>query len=146
MADTDSRRRLILLRRALQEFPGYPAASYQAAALLARAERWDDAAETLHAAATDAPPYQSEFHLLDATIALQRHDPAAAAEAARLALDVSDSARGHALLGWARAGLGDRDAARDELQKAASLDPSEPEVDELRKALAQEAPAAERKP
>ena len=146
MAEADARRRLTLLRRALQEFPGYPTASYQAAALLARAEKWDDAAETLRAATNDAAPYQSEYHLLDATIALQRHDAAAAAEAAQKALDVAETARGHALLGRARLGLADRDAARGEMDKAIAMDPSEPEIDELKKALAQGAPAAGRTP
>lgn len=146
MAEGDARRRLTLLRRALQEFPGYPTASYQAAALLVRAERWDDAAEILHAATSDAAPYQSEYHLLDAAIALQRHDAAVAADAAQKALEVADSARGHALLGRARVGLADRDAARGELEKAIAIDPSDPEIEELKKALAQGAPAAGRTP
>jgi tetratricopeptide (TPR) repeat protein len=146
MAEADARRRLTLLRRALQEFPGYPTAAYQAAALLARAEKWDDAAETLRAATSDAAPYQSEYHLLDAAVALQRHDAAVAAEAAQKALDVADTARGHALLGRARVGLADRDAARGELDKAIAIDPSEPEIEELKKALAQGAPAAGRTP
>ena len=36
MAETDSKKRLGLLRQALQEFPGYAVASYQAATLLVR--------------------------------------------------------------------------------------------------------------
>jgi tetratricopeptide (TPR) repeat protein len=146
MAEADPRRRLSLLRRAIQEFPGYPDASFQAAVLLARTERWDEAAETLRASSSDAPPYAAEFHLLEATVALQRRDPAAAAEAARRAISVSDSARGHALLGRSQADLGDRNAARTELEKAIALDPSESEVEELRKALAGETPAAGRMP
>jgi hypothetical protein len=42
--------------------------------------------------------------------------------------------------------MGDRDAARTELEKAMALDASEPEVEELRKALAKETPAAGRTP
>ncbi|HXH29111.1 MAG TPA: tetratricopeptide repeat protein, partial [Candidatus Polarisedimenticolia bacterium] len=83
MAATGSKKRLQLLRRAVEQFPGYPKAAYQAAALLVKAERWDEAAAMLDKAAADPHPYESDFYLLTATVALQRRDPAAAATAAR---------------------------------------------------------------
>jgi len=136
LGETDSRRRLALLRRALQEFPGYPLAAYQAAALLVRGEQWREAATTLAAASAPAHPYEADFTLLEALVDLELNDPAAAAQAARRSLGFADSARAHALLGLAQAGLGERDAARDELDRAVALDPSEPEIEDLRKALA----------
>ena len=135
MAETDVRKRLAMLRRALQEAPGYPAASYQAAAVLVRTERWNDAAEILKGSASDAPPYEAEFHLLQAGVALQRHDPAAAAEAARRSLGLAETARGHAVLGRAEALSGDVEAGHAELDKATALDASDVEVDELRRLL-----------
>ena len=136
LGETDSRRRLALLRRALQEFPGYPLAAYQAAALLVRQEQWREAAATLAAAASPAHPYEADFNLLEAIVDLELNDPAAAAQAARRSLGFAESARAHALLGLAQAALGERGAARDELDRAAALDPSEPEIEDLRKALA----------
>ena len=135
MSESDSKKRLALLRRSLQEFPGYPMASFQAASLLVRAERWQDAAETLKGSATDAHPYEAEFHLLEASVALQRQDAAAATEAARRSLSFANSARAHAVLGRALLAQGQAQAARDEMDKAQSLDASEPELEELKRSL-----------
>ena len=146
LGETDARRRLALLRRALQEFPGYPLAAYQAAALLVRAEQWREAAETLAAAGSPAHPYEADFNLLEAMVDLELTDPAAAAQAARRSLGFAESARAHALLGLALAALGERGAARDELDRAAALDPSEPEIEELRQALAAGATTTGRAP
>jgi tetratricopeptide (TPR) repeat protein len=137
MAETDSKKRLTLLRQALQEYPGYPVAAYQAALLLARGEKWDEAAETLKKATSDAHPYEAEFHLLAATVALQRQDPPGAAEEARRSIDYSESARAHIVLGRARLAQGDRDAARAELERAQALDPGEPDLEDLRRSLKQ---------
>ena len=146
MAETDSKKRLTMLRRALQEFPGYPLATYQAAALLVRSEKWDVAAETLQEAASDPHPYEAEFHLLRASVALQLQDAAAAAEAARRSLAYADSARAHAVLGRALLTLGDPGAARDEMEKAQSLDATDPDLEELRRSLKQVAGSAGRTP
>jgi tetratricopeptide (TPR) repeat protein len=146
MAETDSKKRLALLRRALQEFPGYPVAAYQAASLLSRAERWDEAAETLKTSSSDAHPYEAEFHLLAASVALQLRDPEAAAGAALRSLDYAESARGRAVLGRARLALGDRDAARREFETARGLDSSEPEVEDLGRLLEADAQGAGRTP
>ncbi|HZM68776.1 MAG TPA: tetratricopeptide repeat protein [Candidatus Cryosericum sp.] len=146
MAETDSKKRLALLRQALQEYPGYPVAAYQAATLLARGEKWDEAAETLKKATSDAHPYEAEFHLLSAMVALQRQDPPGAAEEARRSLEYSESARAHVALGRARLAQGDRDAARYELDKAQALDPAEPDLEDLRRLLKREAQAGGQKP
>jgi predicted Zn-dependent protease len=129
------RKRLALLKRSLQEWPGYPLAAYQAAVVEARSEQWKEAGATL-ASATSAPhPYEADFHLLEASVAIETKDPATGALAARRALEIADTARGHALLGRALAASGDRNAAQEELTRATAIDPSEPEIDELRRAI-----------
>ena len=135
MAESDPKKRLSLLRRALQEFPGYPQAGYQTALLQARAERWDDAATTLQSLTAEPVPYANDAHLLAASVALQRKDAATAASQARLALQRLPSARGHALLGRALAAQGDVPGARKEQERAQAIDPSEPEIEDLRKIL-----------
>jgi tetratricopeptide (TPR) repeat protein len=135
MAESEPKKRLGLLKRALQEFPGYPQASYQAAALLARGERWDEAATTLEAMKAEPIPYATDAHLLAASVALQRRDPATAASQARLALQRVPAARGHALLGRALAAQGDVAGARKELERAQAIDPSETEIEELKRIL-----------
>jgi tetratricopeptide repeat protein len=141
MGESDPSSRLRLLRRAAHEFPGYPAATYQAAALLARQEHWDEAAAMLERAA--APPAQDEhgFYLLSAAVALERDDPPAAVGNARLALEQSDTPRARLLLGRALLASGDHDQARAELKKITSLDPSDPELQELRRAVGEASPA-----
>ncbi|HUD71735.1 MAG TPA: tetratricopeptide repeat protein [Dongiaceae bacterium] len=135
LAESDLRKRLALLKRSLQEWPGYPLAAYQAALVESRSEQWKEAGETL-ASATSAPhPYEADFHLLQASVAIETKDPAAATQAARRALEIADSARGHALLGRALAAAGDRDSAQEELNRATAIDPSEPEIEDLRRAL-----------
>ena len=56
MAESDTKRRLQLLRKAMQQFPGYPKAAYQAGSLLAREERWEEAAAVLGQATSDPFP------------------------------------------------------------------------------------------
>ncbi len=135
MAESDSKKRVQLLRKALQQYPGYPKAAYQAGSLLVREERWEDAAAVLGKASSDPFPYESEFHLLNATVALRRKNPQAAMGEARRALSIADTARGHLLLGRALQATGDRTAALAELDKARIVDPSDAEIEDLRRAL-----------
>lgn len=135
MDTTDSKKRLQLLKRAVEEFPGYPKAAFQAAALLAKEERWSEAAAMLGRAAWNPHPYTAEGHLLAAAIALHRRDARTAASEARAALQYADTARGHLLLGRALLALGERDEARAAWRRAREADPSDPEVDDLGRAL-----------
>jgi hypothetical protein len=136
LGENDARKRLALLRRAIQEYPGYPLASFQAALLLARGEQWREASETLAGANSAAHPYEADFHLLEAVVALALRNPDAAAQAARRSLERVQSARAHVVLGRALVALGDANAARAELDRAVAIDPTEPEIEDLRKALA----------
>ncbi len=135
MAETDSKDRLRLLRRAVRERPGYPKALYQAARILVRSERWSEAATMLDGASAEPHPYEKDFHLLRATVALEQDDPGKAAEAARNALRYADTPRGHVLLARALLATGERDAARAEMEAAEALDPNAPGLDRLRQAL-----------
>jgi len=141
MAEPDSKKRLQLLRKALQQYPGYPKAAYQAGSLLAKEERWDEGATVLGKANSDPFPYESDFHLLNSLIALRRKDPQAAMTEARHALEIADTARGHLLLGRALQATGDRAAALAELDKARSADPSDADIEELRRSLDEGKPA-----
>jgi len=144
MAASDSKTRLQLLRRAVEEFPGYPKAAFQAASLLAKSERWSDAARMLEKAASDPHPYESDFQLLTATVALARGRGDEASAAARRALDYAPSARAHALLGRALLAQGDATAAATELAAAVALDPDEPDLEDLRRALSEGADPSRR--
>src|SRR5262249_49348044 len=135
MAESDSKKRLQLLRKALQQYPGYRKAAYQAGALLAREERWEDAAVILAKASSDPFPYESDYHLLNALVALRRRNPQEAITEARRSLAIADTARGHLLLGRALPAPGDREAALAELDKAKTADPSDPEIEDLRRAI-----------
>jgi len=135
VSESDSKERLQLLRKALQQYPGYPRAAYQAGALLAREERWDDAAAVLGKTSSDPSPYESDYHLLNAQVALGRKDPQTAMAEARRALTIAESARGHLLLGRALQASGDSAAALAEVEKAKSADPNDAEIEELRRSI-----------
>ena len=146
LGEADSRKRLRLLRQAIREYPDYHRAAYQAAALLIRGERWDEAADMLDKAAGDPQPYRYAFHVAKATVALNLHDPESAAVAAVHAIGETETARAYLLLGRARLALGDREAARAALGRAETLDASDPEIAELRSALNAAAPAPPKDP
>lgn len=135
MAESDTKKRLQLLRKAMQQFPGYPKAAYQAASLLAREERFEEAAAVMGQATSDPFPYESEFHLLSALIALKRKDPQGAMAEARRALAIADTARGHLMLGKALQASGDSAGALAEMDKVHAADPTGAEIDELRRAI-----------
>ncbi len=135
MAETDTKKRLKLLKQAVSEFPDYHRAAYQAAALLASGERWNDAANLLDKAAADPHPYRYDYFTLMATIAMQRRRPADAVEAAASAFALNETARAQLLLCRAHLAGGDHDAARAALDRAAAIDPDDPEIDDLRAAL-----------
>jgi len=135
VCESDSKERLRLLRKALQQYPGFPKAAYQAGALLAREERWEDAAAVLGKASSDPFPYESDYHLLIAQVALGRKDPQTAIAEARRALAIAESARGHLLLGRALQASGDSPAALAELEKARSADLTDAEIEELRRTI-----------
>jgi Tfp pilus assembly protein PilF/TolB-like protein len=135
MAETVSKRRLQLLRRAVQEFPGYPKAALQAASLLAREERWSEAETMLERAAFVPHPYESEYHMLAAAIALERGNPERAEEEARRSLDHGGGTRARILLARALVALGDREQARVLVEETARTDPADPDLDELRRTV-----------
>jgi tetratricopeptide (TPR) repeat protein len=135
MAESDPKQRLRLLRQAVGEFPGYQRAAYQAAALLARDERWNDAVAMLEAASSDPYPYRYEFLTLESTLALQRRQPEEAARAAAAALRLRGTSQAELLLCRARLASGEHAAAREALDRAAAIDPDHPEIPELRAAL-----------
>jgi tetratricopeptide (TPR) repeat protein len=138
MAETVPKKRLQLLKRAVRERPGYPKAIYQAARLLVQSERWSEAAEMLDGASAVPHPYEAAFHLLSATVALERDAPDAAVTAARRALEIVESSRGHLLLARAHLAQGDRDAARGELRAAEALDASDPALADVRRQLSEQ--------
>ncbi|MFQ5877649.1 MAG: tetratricopeptide repeat protein [Acidobacteriota bacterium] len=146
MAESASRKRLRLLRRAVQEFPGYPKAVYQAVGLLVREERWDEAAALIAEIRAEPHPYGAEFHLLSAAVALERHDPDAASAAARRSLERAESARAHVLLGRALAERGDVEGARAELRAAEAMHTNDPDIADLRRLLSEKAAEQESQP
>lgn len=147
MAATDSKRRLQLLQRAISQHPVYARAAYQAGALLAREERWNDAAAMLARAAPEPYPYEADFHLMSATVALNRDDAATALEEAQRALAIADTSRAHLLLGRAHLVAGDRQKARAELEKAQAIDPADPDAEDLHRALGEATiPSSRRSP
>jgi Tfp pilus assembly protein PilF len=89
----------------------------------------------LDKAAADPHPYRYEFFILKAVIAMEQRQPEAAAQAANKAFKVRETADAQILLCRARLAGGDHEAARAALDRAAGIDPDNPEIDDLRAAL-----------
>ncbi|MEE9292851.1 MAG: tetratricopeptide repeat protein [Acidobacteriota bacterium] len=140
MAETDPRVKLKGLRRAVREHPGYPKAIYHAVRLLAEAERWSEAAKMIDRISAEPHPYEADFHLTAAGVALEQREAEKAAEAARRALEYVESPQGHLLLARAHLANGDPGAARTELDAAEELDPSAPGLETLRRMLSEKTP------
>lgn len=137
----EARDQIALLRTALEQAPTYPKAAFQLARLLHRAGKVREAEEVLRKMAGEPNPYGPEYHELLGEIALDAGRLPQAEEEARRSLAARERVEGRILLARILRARGDLAAARRELDRAARLDPENPELEPLRKLMGGEAPA-----
>ena len=124
-----------LLRKAVEQSPGYPKACYQLGRILARAGKGREAEAILRKASAEPIPYAAEHHALLGSLALDAgRTPDAEAEAGK-SLAVRETAEARILRARIALSRGDGGAARSELDRAAALDPENPDLDALRRQI-----------
>lgn len=140
LIEPDAGRRQSLLRKAIQQSPGYPKASLQLARLLVRAGKRSEAEGLLGRISSEPAPFGAEYHALKGSLALDAGRLPEAEEEVRHSLALRETAEARILMGRLERSRGDLDAAREELRRAAELDPDSPDVEALRRLLDREKP------
>jgi Tetratricopeptide repeat len=135
MIDADPGRQVSFLRKAIQESPGYPKASYHLARLLVKAGKSSEAETVLARMLREPVPYRAEYHALLGSLALGTGKLSQAEEEARTSLALRETADARLLMARIEQTRGNSEEARRELDRAQSLDPDGPEIEAVRKLL-----------
>jgi tetratricopeptide (TPR) repeat protein len=116
------------VQQILKEHPTTPFLHYAYGLALASLSQYDEAEVQLHEESRISPESDLPYVLL-ASIALRKHDPAAALVSADRAVQLApESAKGHYILGRASLESGQVEKAIHELEAANKINPGSPEV------------------
>ena len=124
-----------LLRKAVEQSPGYPKACFHLGRILAKSGKGGEAEAILKKASADPVPYSALYHALLGSLALDgKRLPEAEAEAGK-SLSLGETAEGRILKARIALSRGDPDTARSELDRAAALDPENPDIEAFRRQI-----------
>lgn len=140
LIDSNSGRQQALLRKAIEQSPGYPKACYQLARILARAGKRAEAEGVLKSIGGEPDPYRAEYHALLGTLHLDAGRLSEAESEAQASLAVRDTAVVRVLRARIARAHGDPAHALEELAKAEALDPENPDLDSLKRQFEKPAP------
>jgi len=140
LIDPAPAKQVTFLRKAIQQSPGYPKASYQLARLLARAGKRPEAESVLKSISAEPDPYAAEYYALWGSLDLDAGRLSEAEEKARRSLLARETAEGHVLLARIARAHADPAKALEELQRAESLDPDNPDIVPARRLIQKEFP------
>ena len=132
-----------LFRKALEQSPGYPKASFHLGRILARGGKSQEAEAVLRKASAEPVPYIAEYHSLLGILALDAGRLSDAEAEAQKSLALKDTAEVRILRARIARAHDDPETARAELDRAAALDPDNPDVDTVRRQI--EKPAVPRR-
>jgi tetratricopeptide (TPR) repeat protein len=135
LIEPDPARQRSFLRRALEQSPGYPKACFQLGRILSRAGKGREAEAVLKQASREPVPYAAEYHALLGILALDAGRLSEAESEAGKSLSLRDTAEVRVLRARIARANSDPEAARAELDRAALLDPENPDVDALRRQI-----------
>jgi tetratricopeptide repeat protein len=135
LIDSSSARQISYLRKAIEQSPGYPKASYQLARILAHAGKRGEAEGALKGIAGEPDPYAAEYHSLKGTLELDAGRLSEAEAQARLSLSIRETSDVHVLLARIARAQGDPTRALQELDRAEALDPDNPDLAPVRKQI-----------
>jgi tetratricopeptide (TPR) repeat protein len=140
LIDPSPAKQVTYLRKAIQQSPGYPKASYQLARLLARLGKRPEAESVLKAIAGEPDPYVAEYYALWGNLDLDAGRLSEAEEKARRSLAARETSDVHVLLARIARAHADPARALEELQRAESLDPDNPDIVPARRQIQKEFP------
>jgi tetratricopeptide repeat protein len=135
LVDSSSGRQPSLLRKALEQSPGYPKASFQLGRLLAKQGKLREAEDVLRKSSGEPVPYAGEYHALLGSLSLDGGRLSEAEAEAAKALASKETAEGRVLMARIARAQGDLESARKELDRAAVLDPENPDIDVVRRQI-----------
>jgi hypothetical protein len=135
LIDPNPARQQSLLRKALDQSPGYPKACYQLGRILARGGKGSEAEGVLRKASAEPVPFAAEYHALLGILAMNAGRLSDAESEAVKSLSVRDTVEVRMLKARIARANNDPDGARAELDKAVALDPEHTDIETLRKEL-----------
>jgi tetratricopeptide (TPR) repeat protein len=135
MIDSSTTRQISYLRKAIEQSPGYPKASYQLARILAHAGKRGEAEAILKGIAGEPDPYAAEYYSLKGTLELDAGRLTEAEAQARLSLAVRETSEVHVLMARIARAQGDPTRALQELDRAEALDPDNPDMAPVRRQI-----------
>ncbi len=135
LIDPGPGRQQSFLRKALEQSPGYPKACYHLGRILARSGKGPEAEAVLKKALAEPAPYSAEYHALLGSLALDAGRLTEAETEAGKSLSLRETAEVRLLRARIARANNDPAGARTELDRAAALDPENPDVDALRRQL-----------
>jgi tetratricopeptide repeat protein len=138
LIDSSSPKQISYLRKAIEQSPGYPKASYQLARILAHAGKRQEAEGVLKGMAGEPDPYSAEYHSLKGTLELDAGRLSEAEAQARLSLAARETSEVHVLMARIARAQADPTRALQELDRAEALDPDNPDIAPVRRQIQKE--------
>lgn len=124
-----------LLRKALEQSPGYPKACFHLGRILAKAGKGREAEVILKKASADPVPYSARYHALLGSLALDGGRLSDAEAEAGKSLSLEETAEVRILKARIALASGDPGTARAEFDRAVALDPENPDIEALRRQI-----------
>ena len=140
MIDPSAGKQISYLRKAIEQSPGYPKASFQLARILAHAGKREEAEGVLKGIAGDPDPYGAEYHSLKGSLDLDAGRLSEAEAQARLSLAARETSEVHVLMARIARAQADPSRALQELNRAEALDPDNPDIALVRRQIQKDAP------
>jgi len=140
LIDPSAAKQVSYLRKAMEQSPGYPKASFQLARILAHSGKREEAEGVLKGIAGDPDPYSAEYHSLKGSLDLDAGRLSEAEAQARLSLAARETSEVHVLLARIARAQADPARALQELNRAEALDPDNPDIVPVRRQIQKEAP------
>jgi hypothetical protein len=140
LIDPSAAKQVSYLRKATEQFPGYPKATFQLARILVHSGKRGEAEGVLKGIAGEPDPYAAEYHSLKGTLDLDAGRLSEAEAQARLSIAARDTAEVHVLLARIARAQADPSRALQELNRAEALDPDNPDIAPIRRQIQKDLP------
>jgi len=140
LIDPAAAKQVTYFRKAIQLSPGYPKACFQLARLLARAGKRAEAEGVLKGITGEPDPFTAEYYALWGNLDLDAGRLSEAEDKARRSVAARETAEAHVLLARIARAHADPTKALEELQRAETLDPDNPDVVPARRQIQKDFP------
>ena len=140
LIDPSAAKQISYLRKATEQSPGYPKATFQLARILAHSGKGGEAEGVLKGIAGEPDPYAAEYYSLKGTLELEAGRLSEAEAQARLSMAARETSEVHVLLALSARAQADPSRALQELNRAEALDPDNPDIAPVRRQIQKDLP------